>query len=537
MWEGEGKKINTKLIVQDDGLYLLIPDVVEENTLNGVKDLLFREGYVNIDYNKVQEGLDKHSGQLFKISDSVAKFDRDEGIVVNVSDNEMAAYLTVLPDDEDNPITAQEIEYKLRMMGVIHGIKKEEINKAANTKVIVQRIIVAEGTPQENGQDAHIKYRFNTEMSQAPITNEDGSVDFYHLNLIKCVEQGQVLAERIPPTLGKNGLTVTGTTIAAESGKDLVLKNGVNTELDPSKNKLIAKSGGHAYLKNDTVNIENIYVVKGDVDFSTGNIQFLGDVIIQGDVRTGFEVHAGGNIKIKGSVEGAKIESRHGSILINESVQGVNRAELFAEEDIKAKFACNCKMKANHNVEIAKYIAHSVVEAGEDILVTQGKGAIFGGKAKAGGRIAVVNLGNESGTKTEAIIEDFLTNELRARLAVIGDKIPETEKELELAVNAKKELDRLGANVNKISSDHRTKLFDRAGKIQELTEAFNGYIAEKKEVQIKLKPREKSGCIEVKSYVYPNVTIYFESTMFEVNEKKSRICFFSEAGSIKRRDL
>ena len=47
-----------------------------------------------------------------------------------------------------------------------------------------------------------------------------------------------------------------------------------------------------------------VYVVPGDVDFSTGNIDFIGSVKVMGSVRNGFSVKAEGNVEIMGRLEG-----------------------------------------------------------------------------------------------------------------------------------------------------------------------------------------------------------------------------------------
>lgn len=48
-----------------------------------------------------------------------------------------------------------------------------------------------------------------------------------------------------------------------------------------------------------------LFYVYGDVDFNVGNIDFLGDVHISGDVREDFVVHATGTVTVDGLVEGA----------------------------------------------------------------------------------------------------------------------------------------------------------------------------------------------------------------------------------------
>ena len=66
---------------------------------------------------------------------------------------------------------------------------------------------------------------------------------------------------------------------------------------------------GQVVLKNNKISIEPIYIVPGDVSLETGNIVFLGSVIVQGSVHDNFVVKAAGNIDIKGTVQKAFIEA------------------------------------------------------------------------------------------------------------------------------------------------------------------------------------------------------------------------------------
>ncbi len=528
------KKIDPKLILQDDGLYVIVATDDGEDSIKAVKELLFSEGYVNVNYSMVERAVQEHSGEPVKISDTISKFDKDDNIIVHVSENEMEAYVTLIPPEGAVGVTEQEIEYKLKFSGVVHGIDTEMIGKIANRQGIIKNILVATGSLPENGQDAYINYLFDTEQSVAPIILEDGNVDFYQLNLVKCIEEGVQLAEKVPPTLGRNGCSVTGKTVPAAPGKDVVLKGGSNTQLDPTGTKLFAKMGGRVFLHNNQVCVESIYIVKGDVDFSTGNINFLGEVIVKGDVRTGFEVHAGGDINIKGSVEGANVISKHGNINIGGSVQGENRASLTAAKDVRAKFVTNCKIKAEGNVEIAKYIAHSEVEAGGVVEVLQGRGAIFGGRIKAGDRISVISLGNESGTRTSVCIEDFLTAELQERLCLLNEELEKAEKELDIANKAKQEVARLGANVDKLFPSHKDRLLNAVKKLPEIIETCDRVKLEKTELLARLKPRDKAGRIEVKGTVFPNAEICFGNVVFEVRRKNKGVTFVSTGNDIKQ---
>ena len=77
----------------------------------------------------------------------------------------------------------------------------------------------------------------------------------------------------------------------------------------------------------EKINVFPVYEVNGDVDYNTGNIDFVGTIVIRGNVRSGFKVKADGDIRIIGSVEGAELEAA-GSIEISAGIIGQNKGLL-----------------------------------------------------------------------------------------------------------------------------------------------------------------------------------------------------------------
>lgn len=49
---------------------------------------------------------------------------------------------------------------------------------------------------------------------------------------------------------------------------------------------------GQPFLKETAVFIEPVYTIKGDIDYSVGNIDFKGSVRIGGNVVAGFSIKA-----------------------------------------------------------------------------------------------------------------------------------------------------------------------------------------------------------------------------------------------------
>ncbi len=56
---------------------------------------------------------------------------------------------------------------------------------------------------------------------------------------------------------------------------------------------------GKPCVKSNIFYVYQVHEVKGDVDISTGNITFVGDVVVQGSVKEGMKVEAGNSVEIK----------------------------------------------------------------------------------------------------------------------------------------------------------------------------------------------------------------------------------------------
>ena len=91
----------------------------------------------------------------------------------------------------------------LREKKVVYGIDEAAIRQGLDNE---GDFIAARGTPQENGRDAEIKRNFSLQEKGKPATMKYDKVDYKNLNLFVIAKKGQVLAERIPHTTGKDCL-------------------------------------------------------------------------------------------------------------------------------------------------------------------------------------------------------------------------------------------------------------------------------------------------------------------------------------------
>ena len=192
-------------------------------------------------------------------------------------------------------MTPQELVQDLLMRGIKTGIKKDEILKFFSKRQYCENILVAEGRPPVQGKDAYIEYKFNTDKKAKPTLKEDGSVDFFNLNILNHCNKGDELAILHPEVPGEPGSNIVGDKIMPAEVKKVSFDYGHNIEMSEDGRKLISLVDGHVELVDGAVFVSDELVVE-NVDNSTGNIDYEGNVQINGNVFTNFKVKAKGDI-------------------------------------------------------------------------------------------------------------------------------------------------------------------------------------------------------------------------------------------------
>lgn len=227
---------------------------------------------------------------------------------------------------------------------------------------------------------------------------EDGSADYYEMNFVTPVKEGDWIGEKIPPQQGIDGQDVYGNVISAQKGNDEKLsydRKAITEEEEEGKTVLRAMYGGALEYTNGIIGIGKQLIISGDVGPETGSITFDGAVSIYGTVLAGYSVKATGDISIEGNegVTNAKeIQSSQGDIYIKGGVFGGGMTIVEARGDIFIKHANNCKLYATV-VHAGLYLFGTDVIA-DRVLVDKNRGKIIGGHIEALYRIECAYAGN-----------------------------------------------------------------------------------------------------------------------------------------------
>ncbi len=389
------------------------------------------------------------------------------------------------------------------------------------------QIPVARGKKPRHGTDAMIEYYFNTKISAHPEMAEDGSVDYFNLNMINHCKEGDLLARIIPEDRGEPGVTVQGNIIKPREVRTCHLHFGNNIQLSEDRLTIRSKVSGHVMLFGDQVFVSNVYEVE-NVDNSTGNIDFDGSVKINGNVASNFVVKVTGDIIVNGVVEGATLEAG-GNITIARGMKGMSKGILRAGGNIISKFIENSTIEAQGFVD-TESILHSQVQSGSDIRVTGKKGFITGGRVQAESTIEVRTLGATMGAST--IVEVGVNPQLKAKYIATQKDIAEIVKIIKNTQPIIQNFTEKKAKGARISPEQVEYVKKSIALIDEKKKELEAKSALMKELDEQFAQTKKAS-VRVTGEVYPGTTIVIGDVSMNV-QSSYRYCRFEKVnGDVK----
>ncbi|QDH22878.1 DUF342 domain-containing protein [Saccharibacillus brassicae] len=367
----------------------------------------------------------------------------DRHLAVVFEPSKMSARLRFLKAEEDFACTEESLNQFLHDHDVRFGLLQDRIAAfvASPQTYALEDFEIARGLAPIDGKDGYIEFMFEQEDEARPMEREDGRVDYKELIRLKNVGKGQLLARRHASRPGTSGTTVTGEEAPFKPGKEIRFKVGKNVVTDENHTSLYATIEGMvSRTDNGKINVFTVYEVHGDVDYSSGNVDFVGTVVIRGSVLPGFRVKAAGDIRVQGGVEGAELFAE-GSIEITGGIIGYHKGIVKAGMNVKSSFIQDGNVEAGDTIFVSQSIMHSEVRAGKDVICGGTKGLIVGGHVQAGESVTARTIGNTMATAT-AIEVGVLPN-LRNELADLHNKLREAADNVQKTTQALGMLDQM----------------------------------------------------------------------------------------------
>ncbi|HWR39212.1 MAG TPA: FapA family protein [Patescibacteria group bacterium] len=441
----------------------------------------------------------------------------EPNIAIFITRDRMEAMIQInLPEGCRIP-ELSELYLKMEQSGIRHGIDAAAVKQAQARPGL--KFPCAKGTLPSGGQDASIHYLVSQETRGCPIELENGRVDFKNLNLFTIVHKGDRLAIKTPATPGTDGTDVLGLPIAARAGKDIPLRAGKNVILSDDGLTAIANSDGQIILDRNQLHVLPCLQIDGDVDFSTGNIDFTGSVVVNGSVTAGFTVKATGTVDIRGMVTGGTIHAQ--KIIVRHGIQGMHKGEIRAQGDIIAQFIENATIFAGGNVLAHSVILHSQVEAHQSIELASAQSQIIGGCLNAAQDIITYSAGRPRAALTE--LRAGVNPTLEAEEEKLSWALAENKHQLE---QLRKPLAMFNnAPTHSLSEERKQAKRELEAEHKKMAAEVATAQAQLHNMGQELKTLRQHGKILVHGPIYPGVTVTIGKILMPVTEMQQKVEF------------
>ncbi len=391
----------------------------------------------DIDYMQDSMAADGNSEVVNEILDE----DEIDENTVTISYDLMSASIYLVPPKEGETYTKDDIIKLLHENGVYFGVSEAIIDRVLFEKGYNKSVAVAFGQLPVDGENGRYVYHFNTNPKAAPKLLEDGSVDYHHLNAYESVKKDQLIAEYIKETAGKSGRRVDGVRIEPAVGKPLPAIRSKHIYRGDDEVSYYSDIDGKIEFdpSNGFITITNVYTVSGDVDVSTGDIKFPGNVEITGSVRAGYKVEADGSVVVNGVVEAGTIIAGK-DIMLKGGMMGSGKGILVAGGNVEGKFFEQANIDCGGYLH-ANSVINCYVDSNDYIEIQGSKGVLLAGRVRALKGIKAVNIGNDANVHT--YIKVGLEPKMRRTYKLLTKKKNELETDLEKIAEAQQKLNDL----------------------------------------------------------------------------------------------
>ena len=266
------------------------------------------------------------------------------------------------------------------------------------------KICLAQGRGPVDGRDAELDFAVDC-RPQPGLLLPDGRFDFRETHFGLNVEAAQDLATLREATPGEDGFTVRGEVLPAKPGAPLEIALGANVLSAETQEGLSfsASTAGRVRWQDGVLQVFETLHIAGDVDYACGNIDFRGDVLVEGSVQPGFSVRAQGGLAVRGQIEnGADIEVE-GDLVVGGGIVGEDTV-VSVGGGIQTRYIHSAQVRCAGDLEAGSYIIKATVRCGGAATVHANggrrSGLVAGGKLVVAGDLAARFIGSPSGTAT-----------------------------------------------------------------------------------------------------------------------------------------
>lgn len=387
------------------------------------------------------------------------------------------------------------------------------------SELVVEGRRIVKGRPAEVGMEGKLLLMAKAFGGKGEVLiDERGYANYAELQLFDNIEKDQIIARLYPPKDGIDGEDVLGEVIPAIKGEEYGVELDDSLKLEPlgeGDRFQVIRSQTEGYLAQEgkSLCIKEELVLKGDLDVRTGNLRFIGKIIIQGDVKPGIEIRAEKGIEIKGDVTKAKLTAPGSSIIVKGIIHGGNETRIVCGENFKAKAVISSFLEVGGSIEVDQEIRDSDVHCLRNISLP--KGQIIGGSIFTVCGVEARRIGNGAQVPTRIVLCSDL--EATSEFSEIVLKLASHERvrdllKLHLGIYAQRP-----ERIESLHQPYRKKMQDFLRKLQAVELSLEKLKLDKEEYLLSAQTSEIAR-VNVRDTLFAGVTVIAGTTVFNSRE-------------------
>jgi uncharacterized protein len=457
---------------------------------------------------------------LFKNRIFLLSADRNAVCKITISSDRMEAIADFYPSIGNGAgLSVSSVISELKGCDVVKGIDipaiEETTNKVNSSGLSMLNVVVARGQPAQDGKDSAITFHYPTEVPDIGFTIlPDGRIDYKKQAPIKMVAVGDLLATVSEPEPGIDGFLVDGEVLPANQGSFDDILEGDNVRRGETGECFYAECSGIISFHEMILSVYPHYQVDDDVDMRSGNINFNGSVTVYGNVKSGFEVKAAGDIFIAGSTEAATIEAGR-DVRINGAVVGGNGTIVKAGRNIFAGHVQNAQLEAEGDVVVVRSVMHSFIYSTGKLYLHDFKGSIVGGSVNAMRGIEAMSIGSHMGTPTEVVAgSDYLVKRRKSELQEIIRFYEANQTKIDIVLRPLMEIIKKGIPIGSEKKRRLSTIIDKRREIVKQLRILRHRLSGLSEID----PAVAKSTVLIQKTVFQDVTIKIGHLLLRTNE-------------------
>jgi len=343
-------------------------------------------------------------------------------LYIRIPDNRLECRCSYVPREQGTMITGDELSAFLGQYNIREGLDQEAFDDFVVKAIAGQQqvdVLLASGTAPVVGADEYIS--LSVHSSAAVHSGEEGvtNIDMHIVQAFINVSAGDEIGRIIPAEPGIHGLDITGQPIPPQPGKPLHVTIGKNIRTEEDGALLIAAATGRFCQSGTEISVEEEYVVKGDVNFRIGSINFKGVVEVRGDVLDNFDITASKGLTVTGNIGSCSLVS-DGDVTFC-GMDGQDNGRIVCGGTLRAHFIHDVVVECAGDVIVDVEIHNCTIRTLGRIIVD--KGAISGGAYIARGGIEARKIGSAASvhTKLQAGVDYHDVDELEKLFAMLAE--------------------------------------------------------------------------------------------------------------------